>query len=262
MVSSMLRIHDERTGSAVDLWLSRRRLARLCVHADSGQHGSTTLLRALLLADVITRIAELRGAQVLAVALLPDGSARTADIEMLKAGSAALNIHPPAAFATPRDAAAHLDGPADLHITDYALGTGPDADAPWLRVGPVQPLDALETPRGSDPLAARLALLSAPYQSPISLSEQTLAQAHAVIAQWRDHVARWAAEPSRPPHRDTVQRCEDALNNGLDTAQALATLRTVALSPDIPGGAKFETFAHLDRILGLDLTQDIGRPRG
>ena len=40
---------------------------------------------------------------------------------------------------------------------------------------------------------------------------------------------------------------------------ALVTLRALAASPHVPPGAKFETFAHLDQLLGLDLASQVGR---
>jgi hypothetical protein len=45
----------------------------------------------------------------------------------------------------------------------------------------------------------------------------------------------------------------------LDTVRVLALLRDVAADPDVPAGAKFETFLYADRVLGLDLPRDIGR---
>jgi hypothetical protein len=50
-----------------------------------------------------------------------------------------------------------------------------------------------------------------------------------------------------------------ALDDDLDTPAALRTLAALAADPVIPDGSKFETFAHLDRILGLDLAREVGR---
>jgi cysteinyl-tRNA synthetase len=50
-----------------------------------------------------------------------------------------------------------------------------------------------------------------------------------------------------------------AFDNDLDTSAALRVLRALEKDGEIPPGAKFETFAHADHLLGLDLARDIGR---
>jgi hypothetical protein len=50
-----------------------------------------------------------------------------------------------------------------------------------------------------------------------------------------------------------------AFENDLDTVAALGELQALAGDPDVAPGAKFETFAAADRLLGLDLARDIGR---
>ena len=40
---------------------------------------------------------------------------------------------------------------------------------------------------------------------------------------------------------------------------ALQVLRELERDDAVPAGAKFETFAHADQLLGLDLVRDIGR---
>jgi hypothetical protein len=63
------------------------------------------------------------------------------------------------------------------------------------------------------------------------------------------------------PWRVTAQiakRIQSAFRD-LDTVSALALMRGLEADPDVPAGAKFETFLYADRILGLDLPRDIGR---
>ena len=50
-----------------------------------------------------------------------------------------------------------------------------------------------------------------------------------------------------------------AFDDDLDTPAALRVLRNLEKDGEIPPGAKFETFAHADHLLGLDLARDIGR---
>lgn len=40
----------------------------------------------------------------------------------------------------------------------------------------------------------------------------------------------------------------------------LDALHRLEREPGLPDGSRFETAAHLDRVLGLDLTREVGRP--
>src|SRR6266536_2780862 len=51
-----------------------------------------------------------------------------------------------------------------------------------------------------------------------------------------------------------------AFDDDLDTPAALRALRGLEKDAEIPAGSKFETFASVDRLLGLDLARDVGRP--
>ena len=51
-----------------------------------------------------------------------------------------------------------------------------------------------------------------------------------------------------------------AWEDDLDTAGVLRVLRDVETAPDLPDGARFETYAYADRLLGLDLARDLGSP--
>jgi cysteinyl-tRNA synthetase len=115
--------------------------------------------------------------------------------------------------------------------------------------------------RGLDPLAARLAFLDHRYRQRLNLTWDTLTAADATLRRWRDLVADWADEPSRPMCADYWSAFTGALDDDLDTPAALRTLRELARDPQIPAGSKFETFAAADRVLGLDLVSLVGRPR-
>jgi cysteinyl-tRNA synthetase len=60
---------------------------------------------------------------------------------------------------------------------------------------------------------------------------------------------------------DYVQRFRDAIDDDLDTPTALVALGELDKEDGLPPGSKFETFAWADRVLGLDLVRDVGRPR-
>ena len=115
--------------------------------------------------------------------------------------------------------------------------------------------------RGLDPLAARLAFLEHRYRQQMNLTWETLVAADGTLRRWRELVADWANEPSKPMCAEYWSRITEALDADLDTTAALRTLRELAKDPEIPAGSKFETFASADRVLALDLVSLVGRPR-
>src|SRR5580692_796909 len=117
------------------------------------------------------------------------------------------------------------------------------------------------TARGLDPLAARLAFLEHRYRQQMNLTWETLTAADGTVRRWRELVADWANEPSKPMCADYWARITAALDDDLDTPAALRALRELARDPEIPAGSKFETFASADRVLGLDLVSLVGKPR-
>jgi cysteinyl-tRNA synthetase len=113
--------------------------------------------------------------------------------------------------------------------------------------------------RGLDPLAVRLAFLEHRYRQQLNLTWQTLEAADGTLRRWRERVATWANEPSKPMcagYSDTIFR---GFDDDLDTPAALRALRELAKDDEIPAGSKFETFVAADRVLALDLSRDIGR---
>ncbi|MFE2931149.1 hypothetical protein [Streptomyces sp. NPDC059278] len=285
----MLRIADTRTGHLVEIPAAPRRLLRSCVHlpalgagTDDGTGIGPLHLRVPLIGDVLARTAELNGLQVVTVLTTPEltpDRARALDRVM-----AVLGIHPPTVIGPHRPEAA-LGGPADVHVTagdtdpgDLAGGarievgrvdtTVPEQDAagpadgtPAAADTPV-PVDAAGPADGApDPLAVRLLLLGSRYGTPVTVTGAALAGAGRTLRDWRRSVADWAREPSRPVPADLLRRSHTALAEDLDVAAVLALLAEVAGRSDVPAGAKFETFAHLDRVLGLDLARDVGHQR-
>jgi cysteinyl-tRNA synthetase len=117
------------------------------------------------------------------------------------------------------------------------------------------------TARGHDPLAVRLAFLEHRYRQQMNLTWDTFAAADGTVRRWRELVADWANEPSKPVCAEYWSRITSALDDDLDTPAALRALRELAKDSDIPMGSKFETFAAADRVLALDLVSLIGKPR-
>lgn len=285
----MLRITDTRTGHLVEIPAAPRRLLRSCVHlpalgagTDDGTGIGPLHLRVPLIGDVLARTAELNGLQVITVLTTPEltpDRARALDRVM-----AVLGIHPPTVIGPHRPEAA-LGGPADVHVTAGDTDPGDLADGARVEVGRVDttvpeqdtaapgdstaPADDTPAPADAadpaddtpDPLAVRLLLLGRPYGTPVTVTGAALAGAGRTLRDWRRSVADWAQQPSRPVPADLLGQSHAALAEDLDVAAVLALLAEVAGRSDVPAGAKFETFAHLDRVLGLDLARDVGHQR-
>jgi cysteinyl-tRNA synthetase len=115
--------------------------------------------------------------------------------------------------------------------------------------------------RGHDPLALRLAFLGTRYRTQADLSWDAISAADRQLARWRDATARWAEEPSRPVPVDYADQLRAAFEDDLDTPRALQVLRRLERDPAVAPGARFETFARADYVLGLDLVRDVGRSR-
>lgn len=115
------------------------------------------------------------------------------------------------------------------------------------------------TDAGLDPLAVRLALLEHRHRQQMNLTWDTLRAADKTLRRWRGQVAEWSESPSGPMPADRVSRIEAAFDDDLDTPLALRLLRELERDGSISPGSRFEAFLHLDQILALDLSLDIGR---
>jgi cysteinyl-tRNA synthetase len=115
------------------------------------------------------------------------------------------------------------------------------------------------TDRGLDPLALRLAFLEHRYRQQMNLTWDTLSAADRTLRRWRGLVAEWACSPSKPMCAEVASQIAAAFDDDLDTPAALRALRMLEKDPEVPPGAKFESFAHADQLLGLDLAREIGR---
>jgi hypothetical protein len=218
---------------------------RVCGHEPDGAPGAgMTGLRVLLVADLLTRTAELFGLQAFTAVVSADRAGSAANREI----DEELGFHRPDVYASCEQARLGLGGRVDVHVTGPDAGSDPGRDGLTIRVGHADGIGA----DGDDAAAAvRLALMSFPYHQPVALTMPVLASAAWTLRGWRRRVAEWAESPSRPipPHiiaaiRGTFSR--------LDTASALALLHDMANEAD-PGllpGARFEAFVYADRVLG------------
>jgi len=242
-------------------------LLRVCAHVrTAAERSEITGLRVLLVADVLARTAELGNLQVLTV--LASYGESAAQVPAVERAADTLGIHPPAARASPGDTRASLGGPIDIHVVSHGA-TADDrqsglvtcvGDAHMRGTGdPGEAAEGLLAGHEHDPLAVRFALMSFPSHQPADLTDSVLASAHQTVGDWRRRVAQWAELPSKPIPAHLAQTARAAFGD-LDTASAITLLRGLAEDDGVPTGAKFETFLYVDRILGLDLPRDIGKP--
>jgi hypothetical protein len=235
----VLKLRDAETGR--DEPVGARGAARVRVaEQDPDAETPLTRLRALLAADVLRRIADVAGVRVLV----------EADDDM--PGRAGCGIAP-----------ADADPGTFGDRADVVITPGPPNGGGGVRVS-IADLIIADAPNAvpNDLLALRLAILSVPYARPARIGPDDVRDAEAELARWRGRVAEWAEGPSRPMCADYVAKFRGAFEDDLDIPAALAVLRLVEDDPDLPPGAKFETFVFADRVLALELPRDIGRAPG
>jgi hypothetical protein len=255
---------DAHSGSHAQVRPTQSGLLRVCAYIpETSGDTDITWLRVLLVADLVLRAAELRNLQVLIMLAFADEGSATG----WEASAAALGIHPPAARVSLQETRISPDGPIDVHLVSQNADVVGSLGGLITRVGAAQlpPEAHLDQAMdvagpGDEPLAIRLALMSLPYHQPADLTEAMLVSAQKTVARWRHLVADWAESPSRPIPAPLAETIRDALG-ALDTTSLLALLHDLARDADVSVGAKFETFLHADRVLGLDLPRDIGRAR-
>ncbi|WOX08068.1 hypothetical protein [Streptomyces sp. N50] len=240
---AVLRITDARTGEPVEAAPARRGLTRVEAHA-SGL--DPTSLRVLLVSDLLVRALELGGTPVWS---LLTGEHEQAE---LRAAARALGIRP---FEDGGDLGSGLGEAQVLHVA-----TEGGAEATGGVLVAVAPVESPTTaaPDLSDPGALRLALLSHARDLPVRLDTEALEEARRTLAHWRGSVADWARRPSRPVPDEVRGELRTAWEDDLDVPEVLEVLRRVETWPDLSDGARFETYAYADRLLGLELTRDIG----
>jgi hypothetical protein len=230
-------------------------------------------LRTWLLPDQLRRTAERRSLVPTVCEVTAPG--RHGGEPLPTAVRGALNIHPPARIAPdaePLEATVDFAGGgtpafdigtgdtgwlAGLDVVRYhaaptgTVTAGPDGHGP-RRLSEV-------TARGIDPLAVRLAFMNQRYRDGADLSWDQLTTWDKVLTGWRIAVAQWANSPSAAMSAPYADAITAAFEDDLNTPAALAQLHLLEDDEDVAPGAKFETLAAADRLLGLDLARDIGR---
>ncbi|MBV9793475.1 MAG: hypothetical protein JO016_05990 [Actinobacteria bacterium] len=271
----MLTLYDATTrGRATIQPGHRRELRVLAVTPGLAAPADPDLgpLRAFLLPDLLRRTAERRSLVPTVCEVEGPGEAGAGPL----GGEVrtALNIHPPARIAPAGEPVARTAEYAGGEAPAFDIGTGDTGGLAGLDViryhaAPVGPITSSPgdgpqrwsevTDRGLDPLAVRLAFMRARYRDGADLSWAALTEADTTLTGWRKSVAQWANSPSAAMPARYADAMTAAFEDDLDTVAALAVLPVLAADADVAPGAKFETWAAADRLLGLDLARDIGR---
>ncbi len=216
-------------------------------------------LRGYLLADLIRRVGERHRLLVTGWHPADGAGGGNGGGRELAADWAALNIHPLRPAAAPPAALDIGIGPQPAGAAGRWLAAGPLVLAGAAPAGHPGPVTGALADLGLDPLALRLAMLRQPYRQAVELTRDDLAAAGRLLRQWRGQVADWANSPSKPMCAQYAADITGAFDNDLDTPAALRTLTALAADSEHPPGSKFESFAYLDHLFGLDLARDIGR---
>jgi cysteinyl-tRNA synthetase len=277
----MLRLYDTRTGQAEPVEQVRNRELRLYTCGPAHGYAHAGDLRPFLLSDLIRRTAERRKLLVTASAAVASDDDTAAD--RLRADCDALNIRPAEHLSRAAGPVAQLSdlaghpGQGGSPFFDVCA-TDADAELPrelarhWARSEHVlfegrkmadsaaAPAVADLTARGLDPLALRLAFFGHHYREQMNLSWDALQAADRTVRRWRERVAGWAQSPSKPMCAQYVSEITAAFDDDLDTPAALRRLDALERDEEIPPGSRFETFAHLDQLFGLDMAREIGKP--
>ena len=272
----MLSLYDATTRAVETIRPGHRQELRvLAVTPALADPGDPDLaqLRGWLLPDQLRRTAE-RGHLVPTVCeVTAPGEAGTGP---LAAGiRAALNIHPPARIAPAGEPVQQTVEFAGGRAPAFDVGTG---DTGWLTgldvvryhaapTGVVGRSDRHPGPqrlsevtaRGIDPLTVRLVFMHNRYREGIDGTWEMLESWDEILTGWRRSVAQWANSPSAAMPARYADAITAAFEDDLFTPIALRQLQLLEEDSDVAPGAKFETFAAADRLLGLDLARDIGR---
>lgn len=217
-----MRLFDPTTGEVTAVGPATGRTLRIA--AGDGA-------RVAVVADLLRRVAERQRWRTHV-----SGHSSLTDRQLLY-----LNVHP---FQDPGRAA---------ELAVHADGIAPPVAGRSVAVAELTSTDAGR----ADSLAARLVLLRRHYREPVSVDARALEAAEADLRRWRALVAGWAELPSAA--MAGVELVVERIEDDLDLPGALARLDDLGGDDSISPGARFEAFAHLDRLLGLDLASEVGR---
>lgn len=112
--------------------------------------------------------------------------------------------------------------------------------------------------KGIDPMAFRLLLLQSHYRQPMNFTWEALKGAEEAYKKLKGEIAHLKSAPQDPTNEsegDFIETFTQALENDLQTPQALAALFTMMKST-LPAAEKLKYLSVVDRLLGLALLRD------
>jgi cysteinyl-tRNA synthetase len=117
-------------------------------------------------------------------------------------------------------------------------------------------LDDLEK-NNFDPLAFRYFVLGAHYRTKLNFTWEALSAAQNALRKLRQTVRYW--ESSKIGCAEYEQKFLDAVNNDLNTPQALAILWEMVEDEKMPTSARAQSLLKFDKVLGLGLEKYVGK---
>ncbi len=111
--------------------------------------------------------------------------------------------------------------------------------------------------KGFDPLSLRYLFLTAHYRDELNFTWDSLQAAHNALNNLRAEIRSWSIS-NETAHSDSFQKFMDALNNDLNTPQAIAVVWEMMKS-DLSNEEKSATLLKMDKVLGLGLDQFVGK---
>ena len=113
--------------------------------------------------------------------------------------------------------------------------------------------------RNYDPLAFRYLCLEAHYRSKMNFTFDALDGAQNALNKLRETVRAWDAPSDFCGAGGHLLSFKDAINNDLNTSEALAVVHDLVLH-NIPSSGKSAAILQMDRVLGLRLDECVGKP--
>jgi cysteinyl-tRNA synthetase len=113
--------------------------------------------------------------------------------------------------------------------------------------------------RGFEPLDYRYLVLTAHYKDPLNFTWESLGAAQNALHNLREVVRDWRVDQTVLEDNDYYQKFLDALNNDMNTPQALAVLWEMVKS-DLDSTIKAATILKMDEVFGLKLEESVGKP--
>jgi cysteinyl-tRNA synthetase len=116
--------------------------------------------------------------------------------------------------------------------------------------------------RGYDPLAYRYLVLGAHYRSKLNFTWEALDGAQNALDRLRETVRGWSTDttPNPSSHEEGKSRFAEAVNDDLNTPQALSVMWAFVHDETVSDEEKAATILDFDRVLGLRLDEYVGKP--